>query len=54
MTGLLRKLFWLLLFVSATFCWYVLFEHGFSAEAFIDGAREEWASLVQWLRRNGD
>lgn len=50
MTGFLQKLFWLILFAAATFCWYVLFEHGLGADQFLEGAREEWQNLFRWLR----
>lgn len=50
MSGILYKLFWLLLFLMATFCWYVLFEHGIGGGAYLDGVREEWQNLTRWLR----
>ncbi len=43
---LLSKILWLLAFLAATFCWMVLFEHGFSMQGFSKGVREEWHSLV--------
>ena len=36
----LRLVMWLLLFVLATFCWVVVFEHGLSD--FSRGWNEEW------------
>lgn len=51
MSGMIHKLFWLLLFVTATFCWYVLFEHGLGGGAYFDGLREEWRNLTGLLRR---
>jgi hypothetical protein len=46
---LLRKVFWILAFLAATFCWMVLFQHGFSLPAFQKGAAEEWARLTQMV-----
>ncbi len=43
---LLSKILWMLAFLAATFCWMVLFEHGFSMQGFSKGVREEWHSLV--------
>lgn len=43
---LLSKILWLLAFLAATFCWMVLFEHGFSMQGFSKGVREEWHNLV--------
>lgn len=42
---LLSKILWLLAFLAATFCWMVLFEHGFSMKGFSQGVREEWQAL---------
>jgi hypothetical protein len=42
---LISKILWFLAFLAATFCWMVLFEHGFTMKGFSDGVREEWASL---------
>lgn len=44
---LFSKLLWLLAFLAATFCWMVLFEHGFSVKTFGQGLREEWRALVE-------
>ena len=44
---LFSKLLWLLAFLAATFCWMVLFEHGFSVKAFGQGLTEEWRALVE-------
>lgn len=43
---LFSKLLWLLAFLAATFCWMVLFEHGFSMQGFSKGVREEWQALT--------
>lgn len=43
---LLSKILWLLAFLAATFCWMVLFEHGFSMQGFSKGVREEWKTLT--------
>ena len=44
---LFSKLLWLLAFLAATFCWMVLFEHGFSVKSFGQGARQEWRVLIE-------
>lgn len=41
--SLIRSLFWFTLFVASTFCFIVIFEHGFSN--FGDSARREVVSL---------
>ena len=43
---LLSKALWIIAFVAATFCWMVLFEHGFSVQGFTKGVKEELGSLV--------
>lgn len=42
----LSKVLWLLAFLAATFCWMVLFEHGFSVKAFSEGVRVELRELL--------
>ncbi len=42
----LSKVLWLLAFLAATFCWMVLFEHGFSLKAFSEGVRVEFRELL--------
>ena len=44
---LLSKFLWVLAFLAATFCWMVLFEHGFSMKGFSHGVKEEWQSLTE-------
>jgi hypothetical protein len=44
---LFAKILWLLAFVAATLVWMILFEYGFSLEAFGRGLRQEWAALTQ-------
>jgi hypothetical protein len=44
---LLSKILWMLAFVAATFVWMVLFEHGFSLGGFLQGAREEWQTILK-------
>ena len=41
--ALLRTTFWIALFVASTFCFIVIFEHGFSS--FGDSAKKEVQSL---------
>ncbi len=43
----LRLLIWALLFLIATFCWVVVFEHGLSG--FRAGCGEEWQSFRRFL-----
>lgn len=50
---LLSKLLWIAAFVAATFCWMVLFEHGFSAQGFSKGVKEELGALVSLFDRSG-
>lgn len=42
----LSKVLWLLAFLAATFCWMVLFEHGFSVKGFTEGVRVEFRELL--------
>jgi|GEM_PF-840260 hypothetical protein len=42
---LLSKILWFLAFLVATFCWMVLFEHGFSVNSFTQGVKQE---LADW------
>jgi len=46
---LLSKVLWFLAFLASTFCWMVLFEHGFSMEGFSQGLREEWTTLTRMV-----
>lgn len=48
---LLSKLLWIVAFVAATFCWMVLFEHGFSPQGFTKGVKEELGALVSLFNR---
>ncbi|MDH4478200.1 MAG: hypothetical protein QE274_17115 [Verrucomicrobiaceae bacterium] len=43
---LLSKILWFLAFLVATFCWMVLFEHGFSVESFTRGVSEELKEMA--------
>ncbi len=43
---LLSKLLWLIAFVAATFCFMVLFTHGFNAEGFTKGLKQELGELI--------
>ncbi|MCW0221369.1 MAG: hypothetical protein OJI67_23795 [Prosthecobacter sp.] len=51
---LLSKILWLLAFLAATFCWMVLFEHGFSMKGFNQGVREEWQTLTELVTSKGE
>jgi len=42
----LSKILWIIAFVAATFCWMVLFEHGFTVEGFSKGLKEEIGELI--------
>lgn len=48
---LLSKLLWIVAFVVASFCWMVLFEHGFSVQGFTKGVKEELSELVSLVGR---
>jgi hypothetical protein len=48
---LLSKALWIIAFVAATFCWMVLFEHGFSLQGFTKGVKEELGALVSLVNR---
>ena len=50
---LLSKILWSLAFIAATFIWMVLFEHGFSVDAFNKGMREEWHALTTMTSSKG-
>ena len=46
---LLSKVLWTLAFITATFIWMVLFEHGFSLKALTEGAGEELRAIAAWF-----
>jgi hypothetical protein len=50
---ILSKILWFLAFLAATFCWMVLFEHGFTMKGFTKGVQEEWKSLVALVSGDG-
>lgn len=50
---LLPKVFWIAAFLAATFCWMVLFQHGFSWQGFTSGARAELTTLVKLISGDG-
>lgn len=50
---LLSKILWFLAFLVATFCWMVLFEHGFSMKSFTEGVRVELRELVGKVTGSG-
>jgi hypothetical protein len=47
MVGLIRKLFWVALFLVATFCFIVLFEHG--TQNFRENAKTEFETLKKMV-----
>ena len=49
---LLSKTLWIVAFVAASFCWMVLFEHGFSVQGFTKGVKEEMDALVSLVNRS--
>lgn len=49
---LLSRALWIIAFVAATFCWMVLFEHGFSLQGFTKGMKEELGALVSLVNRS--
>jgi hypothetical protein len=46
---LLSKVLWTLAFITATFIWMVLFEHGFSLNALTEGTGEELRAIAAWF-----
>lgn len=50
---LLSKILWLLAFLAATFCWMVLFEHGFTMKGFSQGVGQEWQALQNLVKGSG-
>ena len=44
---LLPKILWFIAFLAATFCWMVLFEHGFSVNNFTKGVGIELRELME-------
>ena len=46
---LLSKVHWTLAFITATFIWMVLFEHGFSLKALTEGTGEELRAIAAWF-----
>lgn len=49
----ISKVIWITAFAVATFCWMVLFQHGFSWQGFTTGAREELRMMVTRLTSDG-
>lgn len=49
---LLSRALWIVAFVAATFCWMVLFEHGFSPQSFTKGVKQELGALVSLFNRS--
>ena len=49
--SLFSRILWFLAFLVATFCWMVLFEHGFSMKAFSAGVKEELRELAALVTR---
>jgi hypothetical protein len=47
------KVLWITAFLVATFCWMVLFQHGFTWQGFTTGAREELRAMVTRLAGDG-
>jgi hypothetical protein len=50
MIALIRKLFWFAVFLLATFCFIVVFEHG--TANFADNARKEFAGLKEMFGKD--
>ncbi len=46
--SLIRKLFWLTLFLVATFGFVVLFEHG--TDNYLENAQAEFENLREWIQ----
>lgn len=45
---IIRSIFWFAVFLAATFCWVVLFEHGISG--FKEGIPLEWEKVKTILK----
>jgi hypothetical protein len=45
----LSKVLWTLAFITATFIWMVLFEHGFSVKGLTEGTSEELHAIAAWF-----
>lgn len=46
MMRMLARLMWIAAFVLATYCWMVIFEHGFAWKGFAEGFSTEWRNLA--------
>lgn len=46
MMRIFARLMWIAAFVLATYCWMVIFEHGFAWKSFSEGFRSEWQNLA--------
>jgi hypothetical protein len=46
MMRFLARLMWIAAFVLATYCWMVIFEHGFAWKGFSEGFSSEWRNLA--------
>jgi hypothetical protein len=42
----IKQVLWISAFLVATFFWMVAFQHGFSPDALVKGAREELTLLI--------
>lgn len=45
MMRLFARLLWIAIFLLATYCWMVAFEHGLAWKGFSEGFRSEWRNL---------
>lgn len=52
--SLFSRILWFLAFLVATFCWMVLFQHGFSMRAFSTGVAQELRELAALVTRSSD
>jgi hypothetical protein len=46
---ILSKVLWTLAFLTATFLWMVLFEHGFSMKGLTEGTQKELQAISTWF-----
>ncbi len=46
---IVSKVLWTLAFLTATFIWMVLFEHGFSVKGLTEGTQMELKTISAWF-----
>ncbi len=46
---LIKRVLWITAFLAATFFWMVAFQHGFTLDGLVKGARQELGTLAGLL-----